>query len=87
MKKTTKRKRIVRASSASKRKADDDAQAVPAKRKVGRPATRAGKVGVQMWVDPSIRKRLKLYGVQTERTLDDLLTEAINDFLRKHKIS
>jgi hypothetical protein len=51
-----------------------------------KPAGRAGKVGLQMWVEPEKRKKLKRYAVDAGRTVDALLAEALDDLLRKLKV-
>jgi len=50
-------------------------------------ASRAGRVGIQVWVDPSKRKKLKHYSADTGRSVDDFVNEAIDDFMVKHKIA
>ena len=50
-------------------------------------ASRAGRVGIQVWVDPRKRKKLKHYSADTGRSVDDFLNEAIDDFMVKHKIA
>lgn len=48
-----------------------------------RPPSRVGKVGMQLWSDRETRKRLKRYAAENDRSLNDLLDEAVADFLRK----
>lgn len=51
---------------------------------VVRPPSRVGKVGMQLWVDSETRKKLKHYATEQERSLDDVLGEAVTEFIRKH---
>jgi hypothetical protein len=47
-----------------------------------RAPSRSGKVGMQLWVEAEVRKRLKLYATAQDRSLEDVLGEAVADFLR-----
>jgi hypothetical protein len=49
-----------------------------------RAPSRSGKVGMQLWVEAEVRKRLKLYATAHDRSLEDVLGEAVADFLRTH---
>jgi hypothetical protein len=49
-----------------------------------RAPSRSGKVGMQLWVEADVRKSLKLYATAQDRSLEDVLGEAVTDFLRKH---
>jgi len=44
-------------------------------------ASRVGKVQVQAWVTEETRRRLKILAVSTDRTIDEILTEAIDALL------
>jgi hypothetical protein len=50
------------------------------------PTGRAGKVGIQVWVDPEKRRRLRHYCTDAEITMDALVAEAIDEFIVKHGI-
>jgi hypothetical protein len=50
-------------------------------------ATRVGKKKVTAALDPAMFKQLKRLGVDREATTEALLIEAIEDLLRKHKVS
>ena len=52
-----------------------------------RQASRSGKVGIQYWTDPETRKALKLYAAKTDRTLDDIMREALEAFMKANKIA
>jgi hypothetical protein len=47
-----------------------------------RAPSRSGKVGMQLWVEADVRRRLKLYATAHDRSLEDVLGEAVADFLR-----
>ena len=44
---------------------------------------RAGKVGLQMWVRPEKRRKLRLYAAGHDRKIDGLLAEALDDLFVK----
>lgn len=44
---------------------------------------RAGKVGLQMWVKPEKRRKLRLYAAGHDRKIDGLLAEALDDLFLK----
>lgn len=50
-------------------------------------ASRQGKVGIQFWTDPETRKRLKIFAMEANTTLDDVMRKAVADFMRKNKIA
>ncbi|MGC4089448.1 MAG: hypothetical protein QM756_16475 [Polyangiaceae bacterium] len=53
---------------------------------VGKPAsTRANKVAIQGYFPKEVHRRLKILAVEKDRSLDDLLSEAIADLLAKHR--
>jgi len=58
------------------------AQAAPAKAYFA--ASRAGKRRVTLIVDPSEHRRLKHLSADTDRSIEDLLREGLEDLLRKH---
>jgi hypothetical protein len=47
-------------------------------------ASRAGKRRVTLIVDPSDHRRLKHLSADTDRSIEDLLREGLEDLLRKH---
>jgi Ribbon-helix-helix domain len=48
-------------------------------------ASRAGKRRLTLIVEPADHKRLKHLSADTDRSIEDLLREALEDLLRKHK--
>ncbi len=58
-----------------------------APKEVVRSPSRAGKVGMQIYLDPEWHRKLKHYSADTRRSLDDFGNEAFADFMRKHKIA
>jgi hypothetical protein len=46
--------------------------------------SRAGKRRLTLIVEPSDHRRLKHLSADTDRSMEDLLREALADFLRKH---
>jgi hypothetical protein len=72
----------------------------PASRAPGRSVTKAaapatrdrqpgreGKVGIQFWVEPPTRKKLRNFATDNDRSLADLMDEAVADFMRKYKLA
>lgn len=47
-------------------------------------ASRTGKVQVQAWVSEDTRRRLKVVAATTGGTVEQLLTGAIDDLLKRH---
>ena len=47
--------------------------------------SRAGKKALIGYFDPGVSKQLKQMALDDDRTIQDLLTEAINDFFQKYK--
>ena len=47
--------------------------------------SRIGKKALIGYFDPGVSKQLKQIGLDGDRTVQDLLTEALNDFFQKHK--
>lgn len=45
--------------------------------------SRIGKKSINIYTDPDVKKQLKLIGLEEDRTIDDMLKEAINDFFAK----
>ena len=48
-----------------------------------RPATRQGARGITVWVEPEVYRMIKLVGLDTDMTTQDVMMEAINDLLAK----
>ena len=62
---------------------DEDQPSLPIKApKIQR--SRRGKKAMTFYVDPELSKAVRLLAVEHERSLEDLATEALNDFLRKN---
>lgn len=51
--------------------------------KTKRPATRQGARGITVWVEPEVYRMIKLIGLDTDMTTQDVMMEAINDLLAK----
>ena len=51
--------------------------------KTKRPATRQGARGITVWVEPEVYRMIKLVGLDTDMTTQDVMMEAINDLLAK----
>ena len=47
--------------------------------------SRSGKKALIGYFDPSVSKQLKQIALDRDGTVQDLLTEALNDFFQKHK--
>lgn len=52
--------------------------------KAARPPSRQDKVHIGAWVDPELRRRVKILSAQTEKTVDKLVGEALTDLLVKY---
>jgi len=50
---------------------------------VQKPPSRNGKKIVAGHFDPEVSRQFKLIGAETDRSLQDMLAEAINDFFQK----
>ncbi len=48
------------------------------------PASRRGKKGVVIHVDPAVAKRLRVMAVQQDRSLQAVGVEALGDILKKY---
>lgn len=59
----------------------------PARAHKQQQASRQGKVGIQFWTEPETRKQLKRFAMEHDRTLDDLLREAVANFMAENKIA
>jgi hypothetical protein len=74
------------AQKAARREATRAASPVPEARDAAGRRTRQpdGRKGILVRAHPAAWKALKQIALDDERTLQDLMTEAINDMLRKH---
>jgi hypothetical protein len=45
---------------------------------------RIGKKAVTVWFEPDVVKQLKLIGIEQGMTIQDMMTESLNDFFAKH---
>jgi len=52
--------------------------------KVSKSISRVGKKTVIAYIDPAGAREFKLLAIDADRSQQDMLTEAINDFLVKH---
>jgi hypothetical protein len=48
-----------------------------------KPGSRAGKRCVPIWIPIAAKRQLAMMAAEKERTLQDLLTEALNDLFKK----
>jgi hypothetical protein len=55
-----------------------------AKAPAGRAPSRAGQRAVTLYVRPEAHKQLRLLAVDAGSSVQDLMTEALNDLFRKH---
>ena len=49
------------------------------------PPSRAGKKPVTAYVDKDIHKELRLLGIETEKTTQEMVSEAIFAYLKSHR--
>ncbi len=52
----------------------------------GKARTRSGKKQIQGYFDPDYRIRIKTLSAKLDRTVEDLLEEAMNDLFAKHNV-
>ena len=50
----------------------------------GTPPSRSGKVQIATYAPPETRKRLKILAAREDRSIESLLTEAIDDLFTKY---
>lgn len=50
----------------------------------GRPPSREGQRAVTLYVSPETHKQLRLLGVEQGASVQDLMTEALNDLFKKN---
>lgn len=51
-----------------------------------RPPSREGKVNVSAWLAPSYKRSLRMVQAQTDKKLEPLLAEALNDLFAKYDV-
>ena len=51
-----------------------------------RAASRAGRKAIYAWVDPVEHRKLKKLSLDTERSIDALVTEAVHLLFEKHNV-
>lgn len=51
-----------------------------------RPASREGKVNVSAWLDPAFKRSLRMVQAVTDKKLEPLLAEALNDLFQKYDV-
>jgi hypothetical protein len=49
-----------------------------------RSPARQGKKAIAFWVDPGASTQLRMAGVTMNRSVQDIMTEALEDWFRKH---
>lgn len=50
----------------------------------GRPPARQGKKAIAFWVDPGASTQLRIAAVTMSRSVQDIMTEALEDWFSKH---
>ncbi len=51
-----------------------------------RSASRAGRKAIYAWVDPAEHRKLKRLSLETDRSIDALVTEGLHLLLEKHGV-
>jgi hypothetical protein len=51
-----------------------------------RSPARQGKKAVAFWVDPGASTQLRVSAARMNRTVQDIMTEALEDWFRKHRL-
>lgn len=51
-----------------------------------RPASREGKVNISGWFDPAYKRSLRMVQAVTDKKLEPLLAEALNDLFAKYDV-
>ena len=49
-----------------------------------RPPSRAGLKAITVYVDPAAHRQLRMLAIETDRSAQALLVEAVNDLFQKH---
>ncbi len=52
-----------------------------------RSASRAGRKAIYAWVEPAEHRKLKKLSLETERSIDALVTEAVHLLFEKHNVA
>jgi hypothetical protein len=60
--------------------------AVPIAEMSKRSPARQGKKAVAFWVDPGVSTQLRLAAVNMGTSVQDIMTEAVDDWFRKHRL-
>jgi hypothetical protein len=50
----------------------------------GTPSNRIGKKSITGWFDADVLKQLKMIGLETDKSIQQMVGEALNDFFAKH---
>lgn len=58
----------------------------PASGVTGRAPSREGKVNVSGWLDPSYKRSLRMVQARTDKKIEPLLAEALNDLFAKYDV-
>ena len=48
------------------------------------PSNRIGKKSITGWFDADVLKQLKMIGLETDKSIQQMVGEALNDFFAKH---
>jgi hypothetical protein len=51
-----------------------------------RSPARQGKKAIAFWVDPSASTQLRVAAASMDRSVQDIMTEALEDWFRKHRL-
>ncbi len=60
--------------------------AVPTRQAQVRPSSREGKVNISAYLDPAYKRGLRMVQAINDRSLEELLAEALNDLFAKHNV-
>jgi hypothetical protein len=52
----------------------------------GRSPARQGKKAIAFWVDPGSSTQLRVAAASMDRTVQDIMSEALEDWFRKHRL-
>jgi Antitoxin-like ribbon-helix-helix len=74
------------AARRSPPKPDPLAVAAPANESAKGGASRAGKIHVGAWLPGEYKTSLRMIQVKTDRSLQELMSEALNDLFAKHDV-
>ena len=48
------------------------------------PPSRRGKKAITVYFEPDVIKQLKLVGIEEDKSMQDMIAEALNDYFAKH---